>query len=98
MKKVLVLLLIAPLLLVSCKKEEKNNVSKPEYILEIAPPTHKDRDGLVWDNYNIYAPGPNESLSDPKFQEMRKNSNNNQYEEGYVEGYKDATNGRIKRY
>lgn len=53
--------------------------------------THRDRDGVMWSNYNIFAPRENESLNDEKFQ--IKESSENQYGEGYEQGYEDARNG-----
>lgn len=51
---------------------------------------YKDRDGIRWSKDNIFAPGPNESLNDEKFQ---RRTSGNQYGEGYEQGQEDARRG-----
>ena len=95
MKKLL--LLVALLSLVSCnKKKEPTEYEEPVDVTLRKPNgdpvgTHRDRNGVIWSDHNIFAPRENESLNDEKFQRAKRLEN--QYGEGYEQGYEDASNG-----
>ena len=95
MKKAILLLVIV--CLSSCDNKKKEPEQKEIIDVTLRKPngdpvgTHRDRDGIMWSDHNIFAPRENESLSDEKFQ--REESSGNQYGEGYEQGYEDAQNG-----
>ena len=55
---------------------------------------YRDRDGVRWSKDNIWAPGPNESLNDASHNEKMRafegSGQEDQYEEGYKDGYNAA--------
>ena len=95
MNKALLILLIVCLF--SCVSKKKESEQEEAVDVTLRKPngdpigTHRDRDGVMWSNYNIFAPRENESLKDEKFR--RKDNTGNQYGEGYEQGYNDARNG-----
>ena len=80
------------LLIASCEspkpKNENNEIIDCPF--QTLAPTYKDRDGVEWSTDNMFAPGPNESLNDEKFQ---RGTSGNQYGKGYEQGQNDARRG-----
>ena len=97
MKKLLLLLVIVCLSSCNNKKKEPEQIE----VIDVTPrksngdpiDTYRDRDGVRWSKYNIFAPKENESLNNPKFR--RKINTGNQYGEGYEQGCEDARNGNV---
>ena len=97
MKKAILLLVIVCLSSCDNKKKEPEQIE----VIDVTPrksngdpiDTYRDRDGVRWSKYNIFAPKENESLNDPKFR--KKINAGNQYVDGYEQGYEDAKNGNI---
>jgi hypothetical protein len=99
MKKAILLLVIV--CLSSCDNKKKEPEPEQIEVIDVTPrksngdpiDTYRDRDGVRWSKYNIFAPKENESLNDPKFR--RKINTGNQYGEAYEQGCEDARNGNV---
>lgn len=97
----ILLILVFILTTISCKDNHKKESENIE-VIDMTPRkqdgdpirTHRDAEGNIWSDYNIFAPRENETRD---AYERRTNTGKyappqSQYDKGYEDGYNDAVN------
>ncbi len=93
MKNFLFALMVASCMY-SCKNEKKDIEEKEPIDVTLRQSngdpvnTYRDKDGVRWSRYNIFAPKEDESINDEKYQP--RGDDGNQYEKGYEDGYEEG--------
>lgn len=106
------IILLSALTCGSCENKNKETVPEDQQVIDMTlrkpdgdpVGTHRDRDGILWDDDDILAPRVGESLNDERFQRTSTDSltPDDAYDEGYNNGYEqgkiDSSNGHSHGY